>query len=174
MQRQVQRIQKISREEALRRLPKNISSEISALALGFVIWEIEIDEIQCLGWPWIIVPINRSSETAKFISLWNEAKKNGGGKDRSKSMVIFSAGSRAIIPHPVFWRSESELIGIGEEFGNFLMALPSDALTREGFERLEADFRKKKVEAAEEREIALPAPISKSLESIKAMIREKL
>jgi hypothetical protein len=135
-------LQKMCIERALERLPM-VDQKIRTLASGFAQWGVIVEEIQSLGWPWVIVPIRYSEDAAKMLYLWNisQKKKNGG----TGSWAIFPAGDKFILLHPMSWSSDYAIIEAGTEFGRFLSSLPADALTPKGF--LEAQ-RKLKAQAA--------------------------
>jgi hypothetical protein len=135
-------LQKMCIERALERLPI-VDRKIRTLASGFAQWGVTVEEIQSLGWPWVIVPIRYSEDAAKMLYLWNISQKNGG----TGFWAIFPAGDKFILLHPMSWSSDYSIIEAGVEFGRFLSSLPADALTPKGF--LEAQ-RKLKRQAARE------------------------
>lgn len=137
-------LQKKSIERALERLPA-VDQKIKTLASGFAQWGVSVEEFQSLGWPWVLVPIHYAEDMAKILSLWNilQRKKTRG----TRSWVIYPDGDMYVVLHPQYWEATGDIIESGVEFGRFLSALPSDALTPQGF--LEAQ-RKLKMQAARE------------------------
>lgn len=131
-------LKKMSIESAREHSPR-VDQKVQTLASGFAQWGIMVAEFQSLGWPWVLVPIEHSADVMKLVSLWNvlQRKKNQG----AKSWVVYPSGDMYVVPHPVHWLLEYEVVRVGAEFGRFLSALSPDALTRNGFREAERKLK---------------------------------
>lgn len=124
------RCQKKGGVKTLLFVPDIIDPEILDLVYGYAEWGIVPRVIQIAGWPWATVPIEYAPDIARLLSLWNDSRKNS-----KEKWLIIPSGDRQIIPHPIFWDAQGELLAQGREFGKFIRNLPPDSLTELGFER---------------------------------------